>query len=64
MPVPSSRLVEAYTALREALGKQSTAPTADSMRSALAAFLERLSDRLAPDTAMATPVGSVLNLTA
>jgi hypothetical protein len=66
MQVPSSRLLEAYVALREALGRQETpvAPTATGVRGELAAFLDRLSDTLAPDTRAALPAGSVLHVTA
>lgn len=64
MQVPSSRLLEAYAALREALGDEATVATSGDDRASLAAFLERLSDGLAPDAPTALPTGSVLNLTA
>ena len=64
LQVPSSRLLEAYAALRQALGEQSATPTAQTDRAELAAFLERLSDELAPGASAALPSGSVLNLTA
>ena len=64
MQVPSSRLLEAYAALRQALGEQSATPTVRTDRAELAAFLERLSDELAPGASAALPSGSVLNLTA
>jgi hypothetical protein len=66
MQVPSSRLLEAYVALREALGEQQAPAEAAPMdaRSELAAFLDRLSDTLAPDTQAAVPAGSVLNVSA
>ena len=64
MQVPSSRLLEAYAALREALGAQSAAPAGDAAPDDLAAFLERLSNQLAPDAPAALPTGSVVNLTA
>ena len=64
MQVPSSRLLEAYAALREALGAQSAAPAADAAPEDLAAFLERLSNQLAPDAPATLPSGSVVNLTA
>ncbi len=64
MQVPSSRLIEAYAALRQALGEQSTTPASGDLRSQLAAFLDRLSNQLAPDAPAALPAGSVLHLTA
>jgi len=64
MQVPSSRLLEAYTALREAIGNQSGATPTGNSRGDLAAFLDRLSNQLAPDAAAALPAGSVLNVTA
>ena len=64
MQVPSSRLLEAYAALRQALGEQSGAPAADAASDDLEAFLERLSNQLAPDAPAALPTGSVVNLTA
>lgn len=64
MQIPSSRLIRAYEALRQAMGNQPAAPTAASMREDLAAFLERLSSRLAPDAAGEVPAGSVVHLIA
>lgn len=66
MQVPSSRLLEAYVALRQALGDQQApaAPMPTDARSDLAAFLDRLSATLAPDTQAAVPAGSVLHVTA
>jgi hypothetical protein len=64
MQVPSSRLIEAYAALRQALGAQSDAPAGSSLRGELSAFLDRLAEKLAPDTAAELPSGSVLHLTA
>jgi hypothetical protein len=64
MQVPSSRLLEAYAALREALGAQPSAAPAESGGDDLATFLAHLSDELAPDAPAALPAGSVLNLTA
>lgn len=62
MQVPSSHLLEAYAALRQALGEESDAP--GDTRADLAAFLDRLSQSLAPDTPTALPAGSVLNVSA
>jgi hypothetical protein len=64
MQVPTSRLLEAYAALRQALGEQAAAPTSANTRADLASFLERLSDELAADAPSVLPTGSVLNLTA
>jgi hypothetical protein len=64
MQVPSSRLLEAYAALREALGNQAEGPTSTTTREPLAAFLDRLSGSVAAETPPALPAGSVLNLTA
>lgn len=62
MQVPSSHLLEAYAALRQALGDESDAP--GDTRAELAAFLDRLSQSLLPDTPPALPAGSVLNVSA
>ena len=64
MQVPSSRLIEAFMALRRALGDQSDALTAGHVRSGLAAFLQQLSAQLSPNAPSALPAGTVLNLTA
>lgn len=64
MQVPSSRLLEAYTALRQALSEQSPAPAANAGGDDLAAFLARLSSQLSPDAPVALPSGSVVNVTA
>ena len=64
MQVPSSRLIAAYAALRQALGEQSTTPASGDLRSELAAFLDRLANQLAPDAPASLPAGSVLHLTA
>lgn len=64
MQVPSSRLLEAYAALRQALGEQSAASPAHALRSDLAAFLDRLSKSLGSGAAATLPAGSVMNLTA
>jgi hypothetical protein len=64
MQVPSSRLLEAYAALREALGDQADAPASADVRADLAAFLARLSASVAVDAPAALPSGSVLNLSA
>ena len=64
MQVPSSRLIEAYAALSQALGEQSTTPASGDLRSELAAFLDRLSNQLSPDAPAALTAGSVLHLTA
>jgi hypothetical protein len=60
MQVPSSHLLEAYAALRKAIGEQSA--STGSQRGDLAAFLDQLVHQLAPDAA--APAGSVLHLTA
>ncbi|MES2960223.1 MAG: hypothetical protein V4792_18695 [Pseudomonadota bacterium] len=64
MQVPSSRLLEAYTAMMQALVEQADAPAAGDARSELAALLDRLSDSLSPETSPTLPAGSVLNLSA
>lgn len=64
MQVPSSRLLEAYTALRQVLSEQSPAPAANAGGDDLSAFLERLSNQLSPDAPVALPSGSVVNVTA
>ena len=66
MQVPSSRLLEAYVALRQALGAQDAPSDAapSDPRSDLVAFLGRLSVTLAPDTRSAMPAGGVLHMTA
>ena len=67
MQVPTSRLLEAFAALRMALGKASSAddaPPATDQRSELAAFLQRLADSLGNDAPASVPAGSVVNLTA
>ena len=61
MQVPSSHLLEAYAALRKAIGDQST--STGSQRGDLAAFLDQLVHQLSPD-ADAAPAGGVLHLTA
>lgn len=64
MQVPSSRLLEAYAALHQALGAQADAgPAEATTRSDLASFLGRLSNQLAAGTPADLP-GGVLNLTA
>ena len=74
MQVPTSRLLEAYAALRQALGNSEPAPAAaaappptatpDVNRTALADFLTRLSTSLASDAPATLPTGSLLNLRA
>ena len=64
MRVPSSHLLEAFSALRKALGEQSSASAGATPRSELAAFLDRLSKELVADSTCALPAGSVLNLSA
>lgn len=64
MQVPTSRLLEAFAALREALGQSSPADSSDGGRAALAEFLTRLSGSLAADTTAALPAGSVVDLRA
>ena len=68
MQVPTSRLLEAFAALRMALGKADSAddtpaPPVDE-RSELAAFLQRLSDGLGKGAPASVPAGCVVNLTA
>lgn len=80
MQVPTSRLLEAYAALRQALGDSEPVPAAalapvpnastatpmapDANRTALADFLTRLSSTLTSDTSATLPTGSLLNLRA
>ena len=64
MQVPSSHLLEAFSALRQALGEQSSASSAATPRSELAAFLARLPKEVAADSTAALPAGSVLDLSA
>lgn len=64
MQVPSSRLLEAYVALRKAVGEQASASAAGAPRDELAAFITRLSNELVAGAPAAIPSGSVLNLTA
>jgi len=64
MQVPTSRLLEAFAALRRALGEQAELVPAQTTRADLATTLGRLSDELAADSPAALPSGSVLNLTA
>ena len=74
MQVPTSRLLEAYAALRQALGDSEPAPAAVAAppptatpyanRTALADFLTRLSTSLASDAPATLPAGSLLNLRA
>ena len=64
MQVPSSRLLEAFAALRRALGEQTDAAAPQTDRTRLAAMLERLSGELAVGASAELPAGSVLNLTA
>lgn len=67
MQVPTSRLLEAFAALRVALGKASSAddaPPATDRRSELAVFLQRLADSLGKGASASVPAGSVVNLTA
>lgn len=64
MQVPSSRLLEAFAALRRALGEQTDSVAPQTDRASLAAMLERLSDELAVGSPAELPAGSVLNLTA
>lgn len=64
MQVPSSRLLEAYTALHQALGAQADAGAEEATtRSGLASFLRRLSNQLDAGAPAELP-GSVLHLTA
>lgn len=64
MQVPSSRLLEAYAALRAVLDEQGAAPLAGALRGDLAIFIDRLSKRLTPDAPATLPAGSVMHLTA
>lgn len=64
MQVPTSRLLEAFAALRRALGDQAEPSTPSSPRADLAALLDRLADELGSGAAAELPAGSVLNLTA
>ena len=62
MQVPSSHLLEAYVALRKAVGEQ--ANTGAAHHGELAEFIERLSKSLAAGSPASLAAGSVLNLTA
>jgi hypothetical protein len=64
MQVPSSRLLEAYVALRKAVGEQASASADGVPRDELAAFIERLSKELVAGAPASLPTGSVVNLTA
>ena len=78
MQVPTSRLLEAYAALRQALGDSEPAPSAaveppatgtstsptDANRAALADFLTRLSATLSTDAPASLPAGSLVNVQA
>ena len=64
MQVPTSRLLEAFAALRRALGDQAEPSTPSSTRTDLAALLDRLADELGAGAAAELPAGSVVNLTA
>jgi len=65
MQVPSSRLIAAYAALRQAIGQEAApSSTSASPRSELATFLSRLSRQLAPDARDVSPAASALHLTA
>jgi len=64
MQVPSSRLIEAFAALRRALVDQSDPATSEASRADLAQTLVRLSHELTAGAPTALPAGSVLNLTA
>jgi hypothetical protein len=64
MQVPSSRLLEAFAALRRALGDQANQVAPQTTRVDLATTLVRLSGELATGASAALPTGSVLNLTA
>jgi len=78
MQVPTSRLLEAYAALRQAVGDGELAPSAavslpstgtstsptDANRIALAEFLTRLSTTLSTDTPASLPTGSLVNVRA
>lgn len=63
MQVPSSRLVEAYAALLKAIGQEDAA-NATTPHTDLAAFLDQLAQRLAPDARPESPAASALHLTA
>lgn len=69
MQVPTSRLLEAFAALHTALGQAAgldgaPPPPAADERGELAAFLQRLSERLGQGAPASVPAGSVVNLTA
>jgi hypothetical protein len=64
MQVPSSRLLEAFAALRRALGDSAEASTPATTRADLAVFLERLSTQLSATSPAGAPTSSLLNLTA
>ncbi|MEO5770572.1 MAG: hypothetical protein ABIQ29_00745 [Burkholderiaceae bacterium] len=78
MQVPTSRLLEAYAALRQALGDGEPAPSAavasppagtstpppDANRAALAEFLTQLSTTLSAQTPASLPAGSLVNVRA
>ncbi len=78
MQVPTSRLLEAYAALRQALGDDAPAPPVDialpptgtstsptdANRTGLAEFLTRLSTTLSTDTSASLPAGSLVNVQA
>lgn len=64
MQVPSSRLLEAFAALRRALLDQSDPVAPQASRADLATTLNRLSRELTAGAPTDLPAGSVLNLTA
>jgi hypothetical protein len=64
MQVPSSRLLEAYVALRKAVGEQASASAGTAPRRELAAFIARMARELAQGSPVALHTGSVVNLTA
>lgn len=64
MQVPTSRLLEAFAALRRVLGDQAQPATPSGSRADLATLLSRLSEELDAGAAAELPAGSVLNLTA
>ena len=64
MQVPSSRLIEAFAALRRALVDQSGPVAPEASRADLAETLDRLSRELTAGAPTALPAGRVLNLTA
>lgn len=64
MQVPSSRLLEAYVALRKALGEQNRASAGGAPRHDLAAFFARMAQELAQGAPVTLHAGSVVNLTA